>query len=130
MAVHTGERPVREELIQMTAMVDRIFQQAGGQLPVFMEVLVEARHNPLVWQVIVAPFRKYRDFSSRIVQAGVDDGLLRPVDPDLASNLLMSFAVGLLAVDLLDPQGADWGQVAQKGIAMLLGGLQKPKENE
>jgi hypothetical protein len=130
MALHFGEQPVREELIQMTAMVDRIFQQAGGQLPVFMEVLIEARHNPVVWQVIVAPFRKYRTFFSRIVQAGIDDGSLRPVDPDLASDLLMSFAVGLLAVGLLDPQGADWGQVAQKGMAMLMEGLQKPKVNE
>jgi AcrR family transcriptional regulator len=129
MAMHSGQQPVREELIRMTAMVDRIFQEASGQLPVFLEVLIEARHNPVVWQVIVAPFRKYRAFFSRIVQQGIDDGSLRPVDPDLASDLLMSFAVGVLAVGLLNPQGADWGQVAQRGMVMLLEGLQKPKKD-
>jgi hypothetical protein len=130
MAAHTGERNVREELIGMTAMVDRIFQEAGDQLPVFLEVLIEARHNPVVWQVILAPFRKYRGFFAQMVQAGIDDGSLRPVDPELASDLLMSFAVGVLAVGLLDPQGANWGQVAQRSMVMLLEGLQKPKANE
>jgi len=130
MAAHTGEHTVREELIAMTAMVDHIFQEAGNQLPVFLEVLIEARHNPVVWQVIVDPFRKYRAFFGHVVQAGMNDGSLRPVDPELASDLLMSFAVGVLAVGLLDPQAAAWGQVAQKGMIMLLEGLQKPKESE
>jgi hypothetical protein len=53
---------------------------------------------------------------------------LRAVDPDLASTVLVSFAVGILTVGLLDPYRADWGWVAQEGMRMLLDGLRDDQE--
>ena len=129
-AAHSTGQTVPDELIRMTEMLDRVFHEASGSLPIFLEFLTEARHSPVVGQVTVAPFRKYRAFFGRVVQEGIDEGSLRPVDPALASDLLVSFAVGLLMVGLLDPHGADWGQVAQKGMVMLLEGLQKPREDQ
>jgi hypothetical protein len=110
--MRSGEDGVPEELLAMTAMVPAVFQEAGGRLPLFLEFLTEAGHSPTVWQATVAPFRKYHAFLAEMIRDGIEEGSLRPVDPDLASNLLLSFAVGLLAMGLLDPYGADWGQVA------------------
>lgn len=121
--MRSGEESVPEELLAMTAMVPAVFQEAGGRLPLFLEFLTKAGQSPVVWQATVAPFRKYHAFLAEMIRDGIGEGSLRPVDPDLASNLLLSFAVGLLAMGLLDPYGADWGQVAQEGMRMLLGGI-------
>lgn len=91
------------ELLRMTGMVRSVFQEAGGKLPIFLEFLTKSGHSPVVWQATVAPFRKYRTFFARMVEAGIEEGSLRPVDPDLASTLLVAFAAGLLVVSLLDP---------------------------
>ncbi len=124
-AARSGGQMVPEELLRMTGMVRRVFQEADGKLPIFLEFLTKAGHSPLVWQATVAPFRKYHSFFARMIEDGMEQGSLRSVDPDLASYVLLAFAVGLLALGLLDPHGADWGQVAQGGMGMLLEGMQK-----
>ena len=48
---------------------------------------------------------------------------MRPVDPDMTAQVLVSLGVGLLLQGVLDPAGADWGQTAEGAIAMLLEGL-------
>ena len=47
------------------------------------------------------------------------------MEPALASHVMLAFAIGLRALGLLDPQGADWGQVAEGGMEILLQGLEK-----
>lgn len=112
-------------LLRMTGMVHQIFRDAGGKLPIFLEFLTKAGQSSAVWQATVAPFRKYQGFFASLIEAGIAEGSLSPVDPALASNLLLAFAVGLLALGLLDPHGADWGQVAQEGLKILLNGLER-----
>ena len=120
----SGAGDVPGQLRGMSAMVRAVFQEAGGRLPLFLEFLNKAGHSPVVWQATVAPFRKYHAFFAELVETGIDEGSLRPIDPDLASNVLLAFAVGLLVVGLLDPHGADWGQVGQGGMQVLLDGLE------
>ena len=121
--MRSGEEIVPEELLAMTAMVPAVFQDAGGRLPLFLEFLTKAGHSSTVWQATVAPFRKYHTFFAQMISDGLEEGSLGDVEPDLASNLLLSFAVGLLALGLLDPHGADWGRVAQEGMDILLQGM-------
>lgn len=122
--LRSGEETVADEFRAMTAMVPNVFQEAGGRLPLFLEFLTKAGHSPVVWQATVAPFRRYHTFFAKMVSDGIAEGSLRGVDPELASNLLLSFAVGLLTMGLLDPFGADWGRVAQEGMDMLLSGIE------
>lgn len=122
-ALRAGRGTVPEELQAMTAMVPVVFQEAGGRLPLFLEFLTKAGHSPVVWQATVSPFRKYHAFFADMVREGVKEGALGDVVPDVASNLLLAFAVGLLALGLLDPHGADWGQVAQEGMRIVLQGM-------
>jgi AcrR family transcriptional regulator len=118
-----GGETVPEELLRMTGMVRLVFQDAGGKLPIFLEFLTKAGQSPVVWQATVAPFRKYHSFFAQMVEDGIEEGSLRPVESDLASTVLVAFAVGVLALGLVDPYRTDWGQVAQEGMRMLLDGL-------
>jgi hypothetical protein len=124
-ALRFGAESVPQELVQMTAMIRPVFQDAGGKLPIFLEFLTKAGQSPVVWQATVAPFRRYHAFFARMLQEGIAEGSLRPMDPDLATRALLSFAIGLLVQGLLDPHGADWGQAAQEGMRMLLEGLER-----
>ena len=123
--LRSGAATIPEEFLRMTAMVQQIFQEAGGKLPIFLEFLTKAGQSPVVWQATVAPFRRYESFFAGMIQEGIDEGSLREVDPELATHVLLCFAVGLLALGFLDPHGADWGGVAQDGMQVLLKGLER-----
>ena len=45
------------------------------------------------------------------------------VDPELASRMIVSTAMGLLLQSLLDPKGADWEKVARESTNMLVSSL-------
>ncbi len=116
---------VPEKFLRMASMVRQVFQAAGGQLPIFLEFLTQAAHDPAVWQTTVAPYRRYRALFSGMIEAGIAEGTLRPVDPETAAQIIVSLAVGLVLQGLLDPDGADWGQVASEGVRMILESIER-----
>ena len=124
----SGGDEVPVKLLNMTAMVRQVFQEAGGKLPIFLEFLTKAGHSPAVWEATIAPFRKYHHFFAQMIDEGIAEGSLSPVDADQASHVLLAFAVGLLTLGLLDPPGADWGLAAEDGMKMLLEGLASGQE--
>jgi AcrR family transcriptional regulator len=116
---------VPEGLLGMASKAQGVFEAAGGQLSLFLEFWTEAQHDSAIRQVIISPYRRYRDYFSDIIQAGTDEQTLKPVDPDVAAEVVVSLAMGLVLQSVLDPKGADWGKTARNAIQILLEGLQK-----
>ncbi len=114
----------REGLLDMAAMARPVFEMDHGQLGIFLEFLTESRRDPAVLEATIEPYRRYRAFFAQTIEAGIAEGSLRAVEPDTAAQVLVSMSVGLLLQALLDPEGADWGQVALEGVGMLLKGLE------
>lgn len=122
-AARSGAATIPDEFLRMAGMIKQVFRDAEGRLPIFLEFMTQAGHEPVIWEATIAPFRRYHAFFAHMVQEGISEGSLRSVDPDLATHVLLSFAVGLLVLGLLDPQAADWGQVGHDGVQLLLEGL-------
>jgi AcrR family transcriptional regulator len=106
-------------LARMTEAIEPVFADASGQLPLFLEFLEQARRDPVIWEATIAPYRRYRAYFARLIAAGAEEGTPSATEPELASAVLVSLAVGALLQSLLDPDGADWGEVVRAGVRML-----------
>jgi len=122
-AARNGGGSVSEGLMVMTGMIQNVFLVAGDRLPMFLEFLVQAAHSPVFGQATSAPIRRYVGFFAEMVAQGTADGDFRSVDPGVAARVLIAFAMGLLVMGLVDPSGADWGEITQEGVHTLLAGL-------
>ena len=118
-----GGGTVSEGLLVMTGMIQRVFLAAGDRLPMFLEFLVQAAHSPVFGQATAVPIRRYVGFFAGMIADGTERGELRAVKPDVIARVLLAFAMGLLTMGLLDPFGADWGEVAREGMQTLLAGM-------
>ncbi len=116
---------VPEGLLGMATKAQSVFEDASGQLPLFLEFWTEAGHDSAIRQVIISPYRHYRDYFSDIIRSGIDEQSLKSVDPDVAAQVIVSLAMGLVVQSVLDPKGADWGKTTRNAIQILLEGLQK-----
>ena len=114
--------------MQMTQMVERVFGAAGGQLPMFLEFWNRAARDPEVWQATIDPYRHYHAYFVTLVEDGVAEGSLRPVDPQMMAHLIVALAVGVVLQGLLDPQGADWGRVAHDSVSFLLTSMEESQD--
>lgn len=121
--MHLGASSVPEALLKMVDAARHVFEVARGKFPIFLEFLNQAIRDPRVWQATITPYRRYRAFFARIIEKGIAEGSLRPVDPEVAANAMLSLAIGLVLQATVDPDGADWSQIVHKSIRMFLEGV-------
>lgn len=119
------DKTVPETFMQMTEAFPYIFETAGENLPMFLEFWMQASRDEKIWQASVAPYRRYQKHFSSLIKKGVDEGSFVDVNPELASRMIISTAMGLLLQSLLDPKGAKWEKVARESTNMLVNSLLK-----
>ncbi|MDL1909627.1 TetR/AcrR family transcriptional regulator [Chloroflexi bacterium CFX6] len=116
-----------ETFMSMTESFPYIFETAGNNLPMFLEFWLQASRDKKIWDASIAPYRRYHKYFTSLIKKGVDEGSFVEVDPELASRMIVSTAMGLLLQSLLDPTGAKWEKVARDSTTMLVDGLLKEK---
>lgn len=121
---------VGEAIERMAGLVGPILQQHRDQLPILFEFWLQARRDPAVGQAAIAPYRRYQSYLAGLIRSGMADGSFKPVDADLAGQMLMSLAIGLLLQAMLDPEGMDWSTAAQASIGIFLQGLGHAPQRE
>ena len=120
-----------ETFTQMTAAFPSIFETTGEGLPMFLEFWLRASRDKKVWEASIAPYRRYHKYFTSLIKKGVDEGSFVEVNPELASRMIVSTAMGLFLQSLLDPKGAKWEKVARDSTTLLLNSLLKQgSENE
>ena len=117
------DKTVPETFMQMTQAFPYIFESAGDGLPMFLEFWLQASRDKKIWEASVAPYRRYHSYFTSLIKKGVDEGSFVEVDPELASRMIVSTAMGLLLQSLLDPKGANWEKVARESTNLLVTSL-------
>ncbi len=126
-AMRQEDRNIPQVIIQMAELAGTLFQSADIHLPIFLEFWTQANHDPHIWETTIAPYRRYQDYFTTMIEEGIQEGSIKAVDPQLASRVLVSLAIGLLMESLFDPQIKDWPKEAKNSIELLMGGLARRK---
>ncbi len=113
-----------EAMKRIAGMSRVVFQSASGQLPMFLEFWSQSAHDPNVWKNTIAPYQRYREYFSLLIETGLAEGSIRKADANTAGPALMALVIGVLLQGLMDPSGADWSAVMEQGVALLVQGMQ------
>ncbi|MEN6436882.1 MAG: TetR/AcrR family transcriptional regulator [Anaerolineaceae bacterium] len=116
--------PVPERFMHFAGLIHGISSDAEGRLNIVLEYYSRASRDKYVWQETVAPYQHFTDLISGVIQEGIDEGSIRPVDPQVAARAMVSLAIGILLQGLVSSQEVDWGQVTQDSLQMFFKGLQ------
>ena len=116
---------VPETLIHMTNLLPGVFAAAEDRLPMFLEFWLQASRDETIWKAMIAPYHHYQDQFARLVEDGMAAGSLKTTDAQLAAQVIVSLAVGLVLQGVLDPHGADWEKTARESMHILMIGLAK-----
>jgi len=119
---------VPNAIIRMAELAGSLFQNADIHLPIFLEFWTQANHDPQVWETAIAPYHRYQSYFAEMIQEGINEGSLNPVDSQLAGRVLVSLALGMLMQSLFDPQITDWPTEARGNMQLLMNGIARRKE--
>ncbi len=133
--IDTGFSSMRQEgqdvptaIVQMAEMAGSLFQSADLHLPIFLEFWTQANHDPQIWEAAISPYRRYQSYFASMIQDGIDEGSLQPVDAQLAGRVLVSLAIGMLMQSLFDPTITNWQDEARQSMELLMQGIARSKE--
>lgn len=116
---------VPETLVEMTNLLPGVFAAAEDRLPMFLEFWLQASRDKKVWKAIIAPYHHYQEHFAKLVEEGIAEGSLKPVDPQVAAQVIVSLAVGLVLQGVLEPRRTDWPRLAGQSMQLLMNGLAK-----
>lgn len=118
------EKNVPQLIKEMGNTIGVVFRAASGQLPMFMEFMVQASREKAVWDAVIAPYRTYHQHFANLIERGKKEGSILPTaNSDQVAHALMSLAIGILLQGVVDSDAADWKQVTNSGVAMILDGI-------
>jgi len=126
--IQSAGATVPEMLDTLSLLIGRVLEDASGQVQMFLEFWTRAARDPAIWQATISPYHTYQRLFAGLIERGIAEESLRPVDPMAAAQAVVSMGVGLLLQAALDPQGTDWDRVAHQSVQMLLDGLRNREE--
>lgn len=113
-----------QALENMAAISGGLFEALEGGFPILLEFWTQASRHPAVWEKAVAPYQRYLDYFTGMMQAGIDEGSFDPsLDPEQAARILTSVVMGLLLQATFDARGAQWQEVTRVGIKLIVDGM-------
>jgi len=127
-AARRKARTIPDAMMQMTEMMGNVYQTARGYMPVFLEFWTQASHDPSVWQVVIAPYRRYQIYFASLVQEGITEGSFKPVDPYLTARMIVAQAIGYLLQGVLDPGATDWSEEIHHSMKLLISSLMEAEK--
>ena len=121
--------PVSQALLQMSHAIEMIFSDASGQLPMFLEFMVQASRDKTVWEATIAPYQTYQTRFAEMLEQGKAEGSIQETEDTQASAwVLIAFAVGILLQSVVLPDTAEWESIAGRGMGMLVESMQRSKK--
>ncbi|MBP1702744.1 MAG: TetR family transcriptional regulator, partial [Chloroflexi bacterium] len=81
-----------------------------------------------VWQVVIAPYRRYQIYFASLVQEGITEGSFKPVDPYLTARMIVAQAIGYLLQGVLDPGATDWSEEIHHSMKLLISSLMEAEK--
>lgn len=115
------ELSVPQQIKEMGNAIGVVFRAARGQLPMFMEFMVQASRDETVWRAVIAPYRTFQQRFAQLIEKGKEEGSINSTaNAGDAAQALISLAVGVLLQGVVDPDAVDWKKATNAGVEMIL----------
>ena len=126
LAFRVPEKTVPQSMMDMADMMGSVFSAASGQLPMFMEFMVQASRDKVIWDAAIAPFQEFQNRFTGMVYEGIKEGSINSdTDVEITARILIAFAVGVILQGIVLPETADWEKVTKAGMKMIVESMQR-----
>jgi AcrR family transcriptional regulator len=121
--IETQADHVPEKLLSMAQVVGEVLEVGGPQLSIYLEFWNQALRDPDLYSALSQPFDDFLDFFSGLLQGGMERGVIKSTNAGMTARVITALGIGLLFQGLLSPDAADWNEVTEFGLGIVLEGL-------
>lgn len=111
---------VPQAFMEMSRLMEQVFIQAQGHLPMFLEFWMQASREPEIWNSLIEPYRRYRLFFMNLINKGCQAGDITVPNPAISAQIVVALALGILLQGVIEPDEVNWGLTTQTAIETIL----------
>lgn len=109
--------------VLMRGMIEAMFSERFREMsPLFLEMWVQNLNDAAVKQTAVEMYDQFRIPLTELIESGVENGSLRPVDAQSLASTFIAVPEGLMVQALVDNDAIDWEAVCDT-LDTLIDGL-------
>jgi AcrR family transcriptional regulator len=97
-----------------------VFENAGKQLPIFLELYIKAVNDPVLKKYVSASYNNFFDFYRGALEQKVINKSMAADDAEDVAKILIAITFGFLIQGVVNPGDADWTKLAKKSVDLLL----------
>jgi len=118
---YESSNPV-EILTEISDNMQPVFEQAGKQIPIFLELYIKAVNDPTLKEYVLKSYYSFLLFLKDAVDKNKDKKAAENDDAETEdiAKILFAVTVGLLIQGLIAPGTTDWAKLAKKSIRLIL----------
>lgn len=121
-------KDIPQAIVLMAESVGHLVQKTDAQLSLFLEFWTQANRDPEIWQITIAPYRRFRLYFADLIREGILENSIVPINPDKGAGVIISLALGLLMQGIFDPGSIDWNDEPVNSVSLLLNGMLRRQE--
>lgn len=97
------------------------FESFGADLTrAWIEIFVFSKTNPAISKVLHGFYRKLKDTFASIIRTGIEKGEFRPIDADVAANMILGWFEGTHFLMVVETEHVPYEQMYQQFCDMFL----------
>jgi len=125
MAVHLSDTNLQSKdcsliFYEIIDKMQPVFENAGKQLPIFLELYIKAVNDPALKIYVSASYNNYLDFFRGILEEKVINKSMTSDEATDVAKILIAITFGVLIQGIVNPGNADWAKLAKKSVDLLL----------
>jgi Transcriptional regulator len=125
MAGHLNETDLQSKgcpaiFYEIIDKMQPVFENAGKQLPIFLELYIKAVNDPVLKIYVSASYNNFLAFCRGILEEKVIDKSMTADGAEDVAKILIAITFGLLIQGIVNPGSADWTNLAKKSVDLLL----------
>jgi AcrR family transcriptional regulator len=125
MAGHLNETDLQSKdcpaiFYEIIDKMQPVFENAGKQLPIFLELYIKAVNDPVLKIYVSASYNNFLAFCRGILEEKVIDKSMTADRAEDVAKILIAITFGLLIQGIVNPGSADWTNLAKKSVDLLL----------
>ncbi len=113
-----------ENLIRMTEIFKEIFKESHQKFYLFVEFFRVAGRDECIVKKLQDYFKNFTDYFTALIKDGIEKGIFKEVDPELVSAVLVSYAIGTIEQEILNPE-KNWEETSKRGVEFIFNAIKK-----
>jgi len=118
-----GAGSASDRLQELSHRFRDVLASQSPRVTLILEFWTQASRNEAIRQTVLTLYRAFQSFFEGLIQDGIGEGSLRGLDSAVVSRVVLAIASGLFFQGLLDPEGTDWGALAEESVRILMSGI-------